>query len=307
MRADLLGLPAGQEHAESAGALARRTVRPSRCSRCRAASPAPAASRRRRTWRTTRASQSELTLAPGQEQLTPAADLDRRSRAQGDQDAHLPSRPLRRRRRLSDRQWQQLAPGDSRSTRRSCATTCRSSAPISTRAPTPTRARRSTTVPSSRSSTCRRMPTLDQTVRGGVSGRAAAVFRGCDRAAGDETLPLHAADARATSFCSRPQGPTQTVAAGATAERARHGIRRAEAAVAARSGAAAARSGHRLRHADRASPSRCSGCCRQRARLSRQLGLRDHHRDSADQAAVLPIVGGERALDGEDAGAGAAA
>ena len=109
---------------------------------------------------------------------------------------------------------------------------------------------------------------------------------------------------RATSTCSRARGP-QSVAPGASGRFARRcswdrSSRRSS------NGRAHALPGDRLRQAVRSSRSRCSGCSTQVHALRRQLGLRDHPRHAAAQAAVLSAVRGQRPLDGEDEGAAAA-
>ena len=103
----------------------------------------------------------------------------------------------------------------------------------------------------------------------------------------------------ATSTCSRPAGPTQTIAPGASGA-----VRRRRCS----SGRSCRRSSRRPRPSSGASPT-TAACGSSRGRCSwlsavhaadRQLGRRDHPRHVPPEAAVLSAVGGERPLDGED-------
>ena len=150
---------------------------------------------RRRTRRSIKAPRTNCALRRARTRCKLPLQLERRSRRDRDQDAELPSRPIPDRPRLSDPTMAPRRRGALRPTRRSCATTRRSSARTSGPTATPSRDRRSMTASSSRSSTSRRSAALDQSIKRRLAGGAAASFRRRDRAPGRRELSLPAADA----------------------------------------------------------------------------------------------------------------
>ena len=111
--------------------------------------------------------------------------------------------------------------------------------------------------------------------------------------------PLRPRGVRDGSTCSRPAGPEQTVAPGASAQFRRRCSSDRSCSRSSRPPRPQLEPRRRLRQ-----PVDPRAAAVPRAQLRtqahRQLGRRDHPRDVPAEAAVLSAVGGERPLDGED-------
>ena len=161
----------------------------------------------------------ELRLAAGAGRAQAAADLERWAWRDRHQDADLPARRNMRSAWTIRSTTRPPRPGASHRTRRSCATTPRSSARISAPTATRSRARRSTTAPSSRSSTSRR-------TRSSISRSAAAGWQRCSMISWPLSCRRRSAPIdtscrpRAMNSCSRPRGPPRWWRRAATATHA---------------------------------------------------------------------------------------